>query len=66
MQWKYTLSCAIIILGRHPSAAKYIIRRLLFEEKQHLGDCRLTGRFAQSQTSLPVLQSSIIRRKNNE
>ena len=41
-------------------------RRLLFEEKQHLGDCGLTGRFApiQSQPNLPALQSTIIRRIN--
>ena len=41
-------------------------RRLLFDEKQHLGDCGLTGRFApiQSPPNLPALQSTIIRRIN--
>jgi hypothetical protein len=28
-------------------------RRLLFEEKQHLGDCRLTGRLAQNSLAKP-------------
>jgi len=33
----------------------FILRRLLFEEKQHLGDCRLTGRFVKkfNLTNLP-------------
>ena len=49
------------------NARSYLnFRRLLFEEKQHLGDCGLTGRFApiQSPPNLPALQSTIIRRIN--
>ncbi len=39
------------------NASIFIFRRLLFEEEQHLGDCRLTGRFALLfHTSLPELQ----------
>jgi len=30
----------------------YFLRSLLFE-KQHLGDCRLTGRFAKKQSRKP-------------
>ena len=29
-------------------------RRVLFEKVRHTGDCRLTGRFADSQTNLPL------------
>ena len=49
------------------NARSYLnFRRLLFDEKQHLGDCGLAGRFApiQSQPNLPALQSTIIRRIN--
>ena len=43
---------------------KIILRRVLFEKVQYTGDCRLTGRFAYDRTNLQVLQSTIIRRKN--
>ncbi|MBQ4092041.1 MAG: hypothetical protein IJC82_01850 [Firmicutes bacterium] len=44
------------------------IRRMLFEEKQHLGDCGLTLEVwhQRSHPNLPVLQLTIIRRINNE
>ena len=37
----------------------YIIylRRVLFEKVQHIGDCGLTGRFADNHTSLPLKSS---------
>ena len=52
-----------LLICRKADYKYFILRRLLFE-KQHFGDCRLTGRFApiQSRTNLPVLQSTSIRR----
>ena len=31
-----------------------IVRRELFEKAHHIGDCGLTGSFADSRTSLPL------------
>ena len=44
------------------TGSKLILRRLLFEEKQHFGDCMLTGRLAKNTITqnLPMLQSTII------
>ncbi|MBM7854005.1 hypothetical protein JOC37_000377 [Desulfohalotomaculum tongense] len=49
-KWKHVSSFACS-LGAYFSLNTYVDtnfdkRRLLFEEKQHLGDCKLTGRFA--------------------
>ena len=44
----------------------FILRRLLFEEKQHLGDCRLTGRFAKKSISQTSLVKSTFQEENYE
>ena len=57
----------ILMPGENPAIKN--LRRLLFEENnQNTGDCRLTEEVCVNTlfTNLPELQSTIIRRKNNE
>lgn len=44
----------------------FILRRLLFEEKQHPGDCMLTGRFAKNSISQTSLVKSTFQEENYE